>query len=359
MNRRRRNTSRTSPSPDVQTLLSLLAYQDSLLQTYRSVHFTFQSIVVAIAGAITGNALQSPPTIQFVFFWLVILAMFAASLYFGRLTQGLIESTGKDVSCLQSMLKATEMSEFENDSRARPHYTIWQELRNPMRAFTDQQTLNSQLHAHYEFYSNDGFTDRRVTNGFFRPDHSTGGWGQRGAREKWRQLMTVWTNWIWFILIFTLSLKTINEAITVSEQMAGSEVRTHALIEYLPMIFTNDSWTAYFPSPDLLFSLNGVHAFILIATLVLPILGLAILILVGFIFYTQFATLVWQGRSPNRLFDFSIWRHTVFELWESQSSFWRSFPVSLVIFLLALFITLFSHPFRTLVRYFSNGKANA
>lgn len=359
MRRHRTRSSHQSPASDVQTILSMLAYQDSLLQTYRSVHFTFQSIVVAIAGAVTGNALQSPPTIQFIFYWLVILAMFVASMYFGRLTQGLIDSTGKDVSCLQSMLKSVEMSAYLDGSSNQPHYTVWQEMRNPFKALAGDRLIKPQLRGFYEFYQNDGFDDKRITDGFFKSDYSTGGWGERGAREKWRQLMVVWTNWIWFILLFTLSVKTINEAITVSEGLIGSGVMTPSLVEHFTVATMTSAWQPYFPSPTLLSSVDGIHAIILFTTLALPILGLLLLLTVAFAFYTQFASLIWRGKSPGRFFDFSLWKDIFSDTWKDLNTFWRSFPVSLTLFLLVILTKVLFHPFQTAWMYFSKGQSRA
>ncbi len=359
MRRRRTRSPLQSPASDVQTLLSMLAYQDSLLQTYRSVHFTFQSIVVAIAGAVTGNALQSPPTIQFIFYWLVILAMFVASIYFGRLTQGLIDSTGKDVSCLQSMLKAVEMSSYIDGSSSQPHYTIWQEMRNPFKALADDQLIKPQLRSFYDFYQKDGFGDIRVTNGFFKPDYSTGGWGERGAREKWRQLMVVWTNWIWFILLFTLSVKSINEAITVSESLSGSGVMTPSLVEHFTVVTMSSAWHPYFPSPTLFSSVDGIHAAIIFATLALPVFGLLLLVTVAFAFYTQFATIIWKGRSPRSFLDFSLWKDIFSDTWRDLNTFWNSFPVSLTLFPLVFFITVLFHPFHTAWLYYLKEQGRA
>lgn len=154
--------------PDPSYVLSLLTYQDGLLQSYRGLHFTFQSIVVAIAAAVTGSALTSDNIRLFQYYWIILLSMFLASRLFGIVLSWIIGSCGEDVNHLQRTLKEVDERAFGPSGP----YAVWLDTRKL--------------------------------------------WQTRGARNKLKQFTTIWVSWIWFILLIEMICHTLSMALESS-----------------------------------------------------------------------------------------------------------------------------------------------
>lgn len=111
-------------------VLSFIAYQESLLQTYRQFNFTFQSIVVAIAAAVASSGIMTISYSEWLRTTFIVSCMYLFSAQFGRIMQVQIVKRGKDVNHWQDILKEVEGRSAPSSLR---HYLSWlDKTRNPL-----------------------------------------------------------------------------------------------------------------------------------------------------------------------------------------------------------------------------------
>lgn len=149
---------------DATFTLNMLTYQETLLQSYRGFHFTFQSIVVAIAAAITAQILQSAEHSLFLYYITLICSMFLASLYYGAMVAHIIEATGNDVTFFQQALKKLSPA---SAAMAQP-YIDWDRARTHKK------------------------------------------WAPRQARARQRQFAAAWIAWLWIVMFGSIFARIIS-----------------------------------------------------------------------------------------------------------------------------------------------------
>jgi hypothetical protein len=211
-------------------VFAMLTYQDSLMQSYRGFHFTFQSIVVAIAAAVSVTAFGTTDLSIYLFSSGILMAMYLASRFFGRIANEIIQSNGEDVTFFQELLK-----EYEE--------IISGKTKENVDDISDQIASNA---------SQDRVVDGTLGSirdypGSLRilADNSSSAyrlwlnvrskiWQTRDARNKFRQFTTIWTGWIWTVLFIVTAVRGLALVLIYQVHLAWLvELAAHIIFAFL------------------------------------------------------------------------------------------------------------------------------
>lgn len=168
-------------------VLSAAAWQDSLLQSYRQIFLTVQSILLAVSIAVSLVAITSSNIATAMGSGLELIAVTVLAMLFSNRMQRVIVARGNDVDFWHRLAIRCEAPPLPPHSR---HFIRFKISQRSLESSEERKRLN-----HVFLAADRNFSDSEIN------DLIGGGWGQT------RELLTRWvfnaTAWTWRVIIFT------------------------------------------------------------------------------------------------------------------------------------------------------------
>lgn len=130
-----------SASEELAYLLSGAAWQDSLLQSYRSLHLTFQSILLAIGIGLTIAVLSFDQLLPGLACAAIFLAVWGLQSFITSCFKGLVSARGRDVNFWHRAVILAENG-LPAESRYFTRFKIYQVLHRQDAAHLQEQFLS-------------------------------------------------------------------------------------------------------------------------------------------------------------------------------------------------------------------------
>lgn len=128
---------------DLQLLLAAASWQDDLLQAYRSLHLTFQSIALAIGVGLIVALVSFDFGVQLfvslALFWGILILQFFAT----RRFRNIIAARGRDVNFWHSQIILAEQG-LESDRRYLTRFKVYQKLQRQDSSYLQDLFLSDQ-----------------------------------------------------------------------------------------------------------------------------------------------------------------------------------------------------------------------
>jgi hypothetical protein len=130
-----------SPNDELSYLLNAAAWQDSLLQSYRSLHLTFQSILLAIGIGLTVAVLSFDQPVPLFASAGIFLAVWALQWFSTRRFRGIVTARGQDVNFWHRAIILAENA-VPAEQRYFTRFKVYQKLHRQDAAYLQEQFLS-------------------------------------------------------------------------------------------------------------------------------------------------------------------------------------------------------------------------